>query len=225
MQPFFLPVLCSYQHLQTSFSLSCGLQELSQMQKINKQLITVNCVLRKILSLSSVIQSRCFYDSLSHALLLCPLQKQNSSSLFFFFSPSNVSLLRPLNCSVNFQKPVKSHSSLLWPCRGQGSRLFELHHSMLRQTRLVEWKRKKRLKSNHFIITILTCRNKRCFLQPKLNFFLCSRASFWLYYGSLSVETFPLWLCVTSWHQTWNAPFISLFFCLQHSLSGQFYGV
>lgn len=35
-------------------------------------------------------------------------------------------------------------------------------------------------------------------LQPKLNFFLRSQASIWLCYCSLSVETFPLWLCVMS---------------------------
>lgn len=43
--------------------------------------------------------------------------------LFFFLPASNVSRLLPLNCSVNFQKPVKyQHSSLLGPrgVKGQG---------------------------------------------------------------------------------------------------------
>lgn len=36
MQPFSLLVLCSYQHLQTSFSLSCGLQEQKSEQAVNQ---------------------------------------------------------------------------------------------------------------------------------------------------------------------------------------------
>lgn len=40
--------------------------------------------------------------------------------------PSNVSLQLPLNCSVNFHKPIISQSSQLWPRRGQGSHLSQL---------------------------------------------------------------------------------------------------
>lgn len=62
-----------------------------------KQLITATCHLRRIQSLSSRLCSHCFYDNLVHVLLL----------------PSNVSLLLPLNCSVDFQKPVKYHSGVM----------------------------------------------------------------------------------------------------------------
>lgn len=61
-----------------------------------KQLITATCHLRKIPSLSSRLCSHSFYDNLVHMLLL----------------PSNISLLLTLNCSVNFQKPVKHHSGV-----------------------------------------------------------------------------------------------------------------
>lgn len=71
------------------------------MQQANKQLITA----------ARGGKSRRRPQGYSHHLsprVLLPL-----SSTPVFLPPSNVTRLLPLNCSVNFQKPVTSHSSPL----------------------------------------------------------------------------------------------------------------
>lgn len=75
-QFFYPPVFCSYQHLQASFSLSCGLQELSLMQKANKQLITVTC--------SRIIRS------LSNKVMVTLLLQQSFPCLLYFFLPCSI---------------------------------------------------------------------------------------------------------------------------------------
>lgn len=52
--------------------------------------------------------------------------------MFFFLPTTKVSCLLPLNHSVNFQKPVKPQSSLLWPrwVKDQGSRLLKSRQSV-----------------------------------------------------------------------------------------------
>lgn len=106
------------------------------MQKVNKQLIKVTCGWRKPPSLSSRPRSHCLYDSLSHVLAPHAIYLP----LVFFFPASNVSFLLPLNHSVNFQKPVKSPHSFLWPHGGGGqssSSLLQSIQLMLHQTLLV----------------------------------------------------------------------------------------
>lgn len=87
-------VCCSYQLLQTSFSAGCG------SHKCKKRT-------------SSISQRLVVWGKSRH----CPQGQVHTAFMsfyvFFMFSflpPHNVSLLLPLNCSVNFQKPVKSPS-------------------------------------------------------------------------------------------------------------------
>lgn len=87
------------------------------MQKVNKQLIKVTCGWRKPPSLSTV--TLLVWQSFPCISSSCHL-----SLPFFFFPASNVSFLLPLNHSVNFQKPVKSPHSFLWPHGGSKFKQF-----------------------------------------------------------------------------------------------------
>lgn len=75
------------------------------MQKASKQLITVTLLWGK---------SRHCPQGYGHTAFMTvfpmytsSVHFQNKTSLFIFLPTSNVSRLLPLNCSVNFQKPVK----------------------------------------------------------------------------------------------------------------------
>lgn len=151
--------------------MTCGLRK-----------ITVTCGLREIPSLFS--RSHSFYDS--H--VFCILS---------FLPLFNVSLLLPLNGSVNFRKPVESHSSflLLWPYRvkGQGSCLSKLH-----QVRLS-------ILPSHAHSPKQTIFTTKTTFLPVLTRFC------------LSVETFPLLsVCFQS-----HFLFISQYVRLQHLVSCQ----
>lgn len=143
------PVLCSYQHSQTSSSLSCGWQERSLTHKTNSQSVTVT---HRYLS---GFWSHCLHDRLSRVFLY-----------FVFLPPSSVSRLLPLNCSVNFQKSVTPPSSDHTGSKVRG--LSKLHQALNPPVH-----------------------SPKQTQQPKLNSSLCSQASIWLYYFSLSVETLP----------------------------------
>ncbi len=140
-------VLCSYQHLQTSFSLGCGLQERSLMHKANKQLITVTCGLRKILPLSSRLQSHCFYEPMYSSSV--HFKDKTYLLCFFFLPPSNGFF--STSSKLLSQLPETGQISRLPPSTMQGQRSgvqSKLHQSVqvtFRQTLPVEWKRKQRL--------------------------------------------------------------------------------
>lgn len=119
---------------------------LIKCKKANKQLITVTCGLRKIPSLSSRLWSHCLYDNLPHV--------QKHPLLFFFLPTSNVSLLLPLNCSVNFQKSVKSHSSTCSDLTG--SKVTSIQATCLVNHCWWSENTNRGFKSNQFIIIILT---------------------------------------------------------------------
>lgn len=108
MPPFFLAVLCSYQRSQTwflfffPFPSAVDHRDLSYTQKPDQRSIGGE---RKTPSSSS---SRSRRRSCHRQRRRWTLRKQQKTLVYvyFFLPPLMFSFLLPLNCSVNFQKPL-----------------------------------------------------------------------------------------------------------------------